>query len=68
VGLGDDGSNGSCSRLAIDCCVARIATGLRTVQRAYWKVTEREAASESPDLATALRSTDHFADRKIDLE
>jgi len=58
--LGDDGSHGSYNRQAIASREARVATGLRAVQRAYRKATEREAAaghSTSPRYSAPLTTS-----------
>ena len=63
-----EGSYGRSNRQAIAARETRIATRLRSVERAYRIAIERDAALTSPELSGACRPLEHAADREIELE
>jgi hypothetical protein len=63
-----EGSYGRRNRQAIATREARVAARLRAVEHAYRTAIERDTAFSPPAPSTACRSTQHAAEREIELE
>jgi hypothetical protein len=63
-----EGSYGRRNRQAIAARETRVATRLRAVEHAYRMAIERDNIHMPPEPTRTLRSTDHVADREIELE
>jgi hypothetical protein len=63
-----EGSYGRRNRQAIAARETRVATRLRAVEQAYRKAIEHDAAFTPSEHSRALHSSDHAADREIELE
>ena len=63
-----EGSYGRRNRQAIAVRETRIATRLRAVEQAYRTATEHDTVSRPSEPTRTLRSSEHLADREIELE
>jgi len=63
-----EGSYGRRNRQAIAVRETRIATRLRAVEQAYRTATEHDTLSRPSEPTRTLRSSEHLADREIELE
>jgi hypothetical protein len=63
-----ESSYGRRNRQAIAARETRVATRLRAVEHAYRTAIERDSMYAPPEPTRTLRSTDHVADKQIDLE
>ena len=63
-----EGSYGRRNRQAIAARESRIVTRLRAVEQAYRTAIDRDALFSAPEPAGACRSSEHAADREIELE
>ena len=62
------GSYGRRNRQAIAARETRIAARLRAVEHAYRMAIERDAALSPPGPITVCRSSEHVADKEIELD
>jgi hypothetical protein len=63
-----EGSYGRRNRQAIAARETRVATRLRAVEQAYRMAIERDVAFRPAEPTRACRSSEHAADREIELE
>ena len=63
-----EGSYGRRNRQAIAARETRVAARLRAVEQAYRMAIERDAVVARPEPTRPLRSSEHAADREIELE